>query len=697
MQAYNHTIPLRVLIIEDNQDDTMILVDVLEEGGYSVHWQQVENETQMLAALEHPWDIVFSDFTMPGFSGSRALDILREKDPDIPFVFVSGTLGEEAAVQAMKAGAQDYVIKGQLVRVLPTVERELRDVEQRRERRQIDAARERLIAILEATPDMVVILGPDGDLHYLNKAGRKFLDVELDEDVRSFYLSDMFPESLAEQVVLNIMPEVKQNGVWSGESTIQVGDREVPVSLVMLGHYGEDGYVEYFSAIARDISERKRFEEEMEHAATHDGLTDLPNRLLLMDRFNSALKHAVRAGTFVAVMFIDLDNFKRVNDTLGHYAGDMLLRITARRIKKVLRPTDTVSRHGGDEFSIIITDLESVENAITTLRKIKAEFERPVIVYNNEVYVTFSTGIALYPHDGESVEDLLRHADTAMYRAKSSGPGQYRFYAPAMNARGHEMLALEAELRRALEKQEFLLHYQPQVDLRSGNVVGVEGLMRWQHPTRGLVSPLDFIPLLESSGLIIPAGEWVLREACKACRDWIKKGLNDIRVSINVSALQFNDPDFLEKVHTIIREEQVPPDRLELEITENIVMQDPEGTCEILQALHDLGVRIAVDDFGTGYSSLAYLKRFPIDILKIDRTFIHDLGKDDSDDAIVEASISMAQKLGLETIAEGVETAQQLDFLRMRGCDLVQGYYLSRPLSGDAIEALLDKNRRWSL
>ena len=417
----------------------------------------------------------------------------------------------------------------------------------------------------------------------------------------------------------------------------------------------------------------------------------MPNRFFLVDRFTSALEYARRHDRYVAVLFLDLDNFKRVNDSLGHAAGDALLQQVAQRLKGCLRANDTVARHGGDEFTIVASDLEDSENVLVVLHKLHTAFERPVIVGSQEIYITFSIGIALYPHDGDQIEDLLHHADVAMYQAKSSGPNQYRFYASDMNARGHELLALEADLRRALEHEEFLLHYQPQVDLRSNRITGVEGLIRWQHLARGLMPPGDFVPLLENSGMIIPVGEWVLRQACKAHRVWRELGFADFRVSVNVSAAQFNDAHLLDKVRRALQDEQMPQYALELEITENILMRDPVNAVAVLRAIHALGVRIAIDDFGTGYSSLAYLKRFPLDVLKIDQTFVNDLVNDPGDAAIVEASISLAHKLGLEVIAEGVETAEQFEFMRTHDCDLVQGYYLSRPLPRSELIKLLQK------
>lgn len=801
--AQKHPPLLHFLIIEDAENDALLLVDYLQSEGLKFDWQRVDTEQDLIMKLQEQWDIIFSDYSMPGFSGTRALEIVRQHDPDIPFIFISGAIGEEIAVEAMKYGAQDYVMKGNLGRLLPAVDRELREAQLRRERRQADQLlrklslvitqttdsvfitdsegrieyvnpafealtgyvaeeirgktptilcsdqhdgdiccqlwraiicgetykgtlinrrkngelfyqeqeiaplkdeqgsithyvatgrditarvnaereRERLAAILESTPDLVAIFEPSGCLRYLNEAGYRILGISAMGDISQHYMRDLFREDCAQQIIDEILMAVEQHGIWNGETILRIAEgKELPVSQIVLAHRSNGKNIEYLSTVVRDISDRKRFEAELQHQATHDRLTNLPNRFFLLDRFASALEYARRHSSYVAVLFLDMDHFKRINDNLGHAAGDSLLQQVAQRLQGCMRANDTVARHGGDEFSIVIGDLDDPENVLGVLRKLHAAIERPVMIDSQEVYVTFSIGIALYPHDGSEIEDLLRHADIAMYQAKSAGPNQYRFYAPNMNVRGHELLALEADLRRALEQEEFVMHYQPQIELQSNRVTGVEGLIRWQHPTRGLVSPADFIPLLEKSGLIVPVGEWVMREACRAHRKWRELGLNDIRVSINVSAAQFNDVDLLNKVQHALQDGQVPCQALELEITENILMRDPVSAAEVLEAIHALGVRIAIDDFGTGYSSLAYLKRFPLDALKIDQAFVRDITNDASDAAIVEASVSLAHKLDLEVVAEGVESEQQLEFLRAQGCDFVQGYYFGRPV-----------------
>lgn len=796
--------PLRLLIIEDVEDDALLLVDYLQSSGLAaLDWQRVDTEQAMREAMRQCWDIVISDYTMPHFSGARALQILREYDPDTPFIFVSGTIGEQAAVEAIKVGAQDYVMKDELARLPHTIDRELHEVVLRRERRAADETlrklslvvkqtidsvfitdpdgrieyvnpafekltgyrhqeaigqtpallysdyndpqlyknvwqilkagktfrgtmvarpknaelfheekvitpltneqghithyvsigrditerikaeetHARLTAILEATPDPVSIIEPDGSLWYINNAGRRLLDLPAEENLEGRRLEGTFPASLARQFTDHIFPAAQRDGIWSGEIMLPLANGEVmPISQVVLGHHDTDGNIKYLSTIGRDITERKRFEAELQHHATHDRLTGLSNRFYLEERFRDALEHARRCDRHVGVLFLDLDNFKRVNDSLGHAAGDTLLQRVAQRLTNCLRPTDIIARHGGDEFAIIIGDLERVDDVLTVLGKLQAEFDRPILIENHQIYVTFSIGIALYPQDGREIENLLRHADTAMCKAKVAGTGQYQFYAADMNARGHELLTLEAELRYAVKHHEFVLHYQPQLDLNTGRICGAEALIRWQHPVRGLVSPGDFIPLLENSGLIITVGEWVLREACRMHRRCREAGWDKLRISINVSAVQFNDAELVNKIRAALREEAMPPQLLELEITENILMGDPVRSTDTLKELRGLGIRIAIDDFGTGYCSLAYLKQFPLNVLKIDQTFVRDIATDPKDAAIVESGIFLARKLGLEVTAEGVETREQLDLLQKHGCDLAQGYHLSRPL-----------------
>ncbi len=803
--------PLKILVVEDNEDDFLLLSDFLKSNGVATFVKRVWCHDSLLEALKESWDIVLSDYSMPNFSGRRALDVVRQVDRDVPFVFVSGTIGEEAAVEAIRSGAQDYVMKTHMARLIPTLERELRDVELRKEKRKAEEnlrklsmainqtadsvficndkgvieyvnpafesmtgysaeeaigevaaifyagghthelvenvwatlrrgevysgqlvsrrkdgslfheekvitplpdqegkithyvstgrdisariaaeqARERLANTLEATPDMVVILAPEGNILYLNKAGLSLLGLTESEDVTQRHFSEVFPDPLQLQFNTQILSQVYREGSWMGESALRIDGVEVPVSLVVLGSRDNDHKIAYYSLIARDLSERKQFESELQRRATHDNLTELPNRYYLMERLKLSLSTAKRKGKRVALLFLDMDKFKRVNDSMGHSAGDQLLKSVADAFCQCLRPGDTVARLGGDEFTIIIEDLHHSEDVVNVLGKLYRVFSKPFLVQSQELFVTFSTGIAIYPDDGTNEADLLRHADIAMYRAKAMGANQYQFFAADMDSRGREILELEAQLQYALENNEFELYYQPQIDLEKDQVIGLEALIRWNHSTLGLVPPSEFVPLLESSGLIYPVGEWIIRQACAQYHRLCSAGFPGIRISVNVSSVQFRDPAFKSKIIAILDQANMPRQILELEITENIVMQDPQRAADILREMHALGVRTAIDDFGTGYSSLAYLKRFPLNSLKIDQTFIRDLLIDPNDAAIVEASISLGRKLGLEVIAEGVETEPQMAFLRQHNCDVAQGYWISRPCPEAAMMAFL--------
>jgi diguanylate cyclase (GGDEF)-like protein len=406
-----------------------------------------------------------------------------------------------------------------------------------------------------------------------------------------------------------------------------------------------------------------------------------------------ALAQADRANQKLAVLFLDLDRFKDINDSLGHSIGDTLLKAVADRIRRCVREGDTVARFGGDEFTLLVPNIENVEDAAKVAQKVTETLKIPFLIADRELFVTTSIGISLFPADGLDPETLVRNADTAMYRAKEAGRDNYQLYAPAMNARALERLALENMLRKALIQEELVLHYQPLIDLKKNSVIGVEALIRWQHPELGLLSPAHFISVAELSGLIIPIGQWVLKTACRQIKTWQKRLDQNISISVNLSARQFQQSDLVDEIRAALHETGINPSALELEITESNAMQNAENTIYILRELKALGVRIAMDDFGTGYSSLNYLKRFPIDTLKLDKMFVKDIETDTSDAAIVSAVISMAHSLKLKVVAEGVETEQQLAFLQEQKCDRIQGYLFSAPLSADELEAYLIERR----
>lgn len=444
---------------------------------------------------------------------------------------------------------------------------------------------------------------------------------------------------------------------------------------------------------AREMQQIRHQQQQLDYMAHFDALTGLPNRGLLTDRTLQALAQAQRHQRRVAVLFIDLDNFKHVNDSLGHSLGDLLLKGAAQRMLGELREGDTLARLGGDEFVVLLPDIDEVQDAAIVAQKTLSTLEAPFDLQQHEVYVGASIGISIFPADADGLDALLANADTAMYHAKSLGKNNYQFFAAEMMRRTQEHLKRERLLRRALENNELRLYYQPQVEIGSRKIVGMEALLRWDSPELGLISPADFIPLAEDTGLIVPIGAWVLQVACAQAKSWLDTGLRT-RVAVNLSARQFQREALAETVMQALRQSGLPPDLLELEITESILMENVETAIATLKQLSQLGVRFSMDDFGTGYSSLSYLQRFPIDVLKIDQSFVRDIPGNANDAAIVSAIIAMASQLGLEIVAEGVETGEQLDFMQDRSCHCVQGYYFSRPIPPDDATKLLAQG--WS-
>ncbi len=487
---------------------------------------------------------------------------------------------------------------------------------------------------------------------------------------------------------------LQETDAWEGE----IWDRHrngacYPKWLTISAMRDPQGALRHYVALFTDISERKSSEERIRHMAEHDSLTGLPNRSLLQDRLHQAITRAERERTRLALLYVDLDRFKLVNDSLGHAVGDALLVEVAHRLLGTVRASDTVSRQGGDEFLVLLADIEQNEDAGRVAQKMLESLSEPCQLAGHALCITPSIGISLYPDDSTDMEKLIKSADIAMYQAKLNGRSAFQFYTGDMNERAAERLAMEVGLRRALERSELLLHYQPQIELASGRIIGLEALLRWQHPEQGLISPARFIPIAEDSGLIVSIGEGVLHEAARQSLAWQAAGLDAVPIAVNLSSVQFRKPGLETLLRDILAATGLPPHLLELELTESIVMSQAEETVAILGRLHTLGVRLSIDDFGTGYSSLSYLKRFPVQTLKIDRSFIHDVASEANDAAIVRGIIGLAHSLGLNVIAEGVETRAQLDFLHELGCEQAQGYYFCRPLPPDEIEQILRLGR----
>ncbi|MCZ7530507.1 MAG: EAL domain-containing protein [Acidimicrobiia bacterium] len=564
--------------------------------------------------------------------------------------------------------------------------------------REVDAwaVGERFNALFEATTDVVAMFQPDQSLFHLNQVGAELLGIPHGSDPSDHRFADFLDDRSREVLSDRAMPAVRHGGTWTGEITIvdPSGGRHV-MSLVIVGHEGPEGSVDHYSAIARDITEIKVAERALVEQATHDALTGLPNRVLLLDRLRQALVGARRRAMRLAVLYVDLDRFKVVNDSQGHVAGDKLLVQAARRLRATVRSGDTVARIGGDEFVVLCEDIDDEHHVPATARRIIEEFRRPFEVADEHAFVTVSVGVAMSHSEVETAESLLRDADVAMYRAKDAGRSRFEVFDEDMRAWVTERYSMEAALRQAIENDELMVAYQPAQDLVTGSWTLVEALARWDRPGVGPVSPSRFIPLAEETGLIGALGESVLRKACEqvARWNWALRGSEPLSIAVNVSGRQLTQPGLFETVGEVCRSKNVDPSWLILEITESVLIEDPELARRRLQELSDMGVRIAIDDFGTGYSGLSYLQQFPFDIIKIDRRFVDGLGSGDDGDltdrAIVESVISLAHQLGYEVVAEGIETEEQRQVLTNLGCDTAQGFHMALPAPASEVEELL--------
>ncbi|MCE5180864.1 MAG: EAL domain-containing protein [Betaproteobacteria bacterium] len=549
--------------------------------------------------------------------------------------------------------------------------------------------------VFETTFEGIMVTDANSVIESVNPAFTKITGYGMDEVVgkKPAILSSGRHD---QEFYRKMQAELAENGCWQGEIWNRRKDGEIyPEWLSMSTVKNREGEITNYVAIFSDITERKASEDHVRHLAHHDALTNLPNRMLLLERLGHALVHAHRQGSLVVVMFLDLDRFKIINDTLGHAVGDQLLKVIAGRLAECVREDDTVARLGGDEFIILLEDVVSIQSVAGVAQKLIHALETPVVMDHQEMFVTTSIGISVYPDDGDSADALIQHADTAMYRAKERGRNNYQFFTADMNARAFERLAMENSLRHALERNEFLLHYQPQVDTKTRRITGMEALLRWQHPDFGLVSPAQFIPIAEETGLIVQIGEWALRAACFQNKAWQDAGLPRLHVAVNLSARQFKQSGLVKMVSRALEDSGLEPAYLEIEITESIAMEHADDTIATLHELKAMGVQISMDDFGTGHSSLSYLMRFPIDTLKIDQSFIQNLTSDSGDsrdDAIAAAITTMARSMKMKVVSEGVETKEQMSFLRDHDRQEVQGYYFSQPLPAEAFSELLGRD-----
>jgi len=550
--------------------------------------------------------------------------------------------------------------------------------------------------LLEAAPDAMVVVNPSGKIVLLNVQAEKRFGYSRDELIGQ-QVKNIIPKGFAERLIADALRSAEDAMEQQIGTGIELTGRrkdgsEFPIEIMLSPLESAGGIL--VTAAIRDITKRKMAEALTIHSSKHDFLTGLPNRMLLNDRVNQAILLALRHRRRVAVLFLDLDGFKHINDSLGHPTGDKLLQSVGKRLVDCIRGSDTVSRQGGDEFVVLLSEQETAEDASVTARRMLRAVAEAHFIDQHDLHVTCSVGISLYPDDGANAETLIKNADTAMYQAKENGRQTVQFFKPAMNVRAVERQSIEEGLRRALERQEFVVHYQPKINLKTGKITGAEALLRWTHPTRGPVSPVQFIPVAEDCGLILPIGNWILREACQQARAWVDAGLPLGTMAVNISGIQLRDENFLEAIFAILQDTGLDPRFLELELTESVLMKHAESTASILRTLRAKGIQIAVDDFGTGYSSLSYLRRFPMDALKIDQSFIRQITTVPDETIIVAAVIGMGRSLKLRVVAEGVETQEQLAFLQAHQCDEAQGYHFSPPVLPHQFAKLLETSLR---
>jgi len=689
------TIVNRVLIITNDASDAAMLKAVLanaHDGPFAIEWV-----TRLVDGIERlragGVDVVMADLWLPDSQGIATFDQLYAAVPQTPIMTLSAADDEPFSIEAVQRGSQGYLSKGHFGSYL--VPQSLRNIIQRKAVEQtLSSEKARAEITLNSISDAVIGTDLLGNIDYLNLAAEnmtgwskeeargnqigevmQIIDSKTLEPMRNpieIVLRKDAPTSIPPGTIL-----IRRDG-----STVAIEDSAAPI-------HDASGEITGAVVVFHDITGAQATAAKMTHLAQHDFLTGLPNRILLNDRIAHAIAAAQRDNTQLAVLFLDLDNFKLINDTLGHMVGDKLLRSVAQRLRECVRGSDTVSRQGGDEFILLLPEEKDGGDAALTAERILTALSVSHTIDEHELHVTPSIGISVYPADAKNFETLIKNADTAMYHAKESGRNNYQFFEADMNARAVERQVIEAHLRHALERDEFILYYQPKVNLASGTITGAEALVRWMHPERGIMLPARFVPVAEACGLIVRIGRWVLREACAQVKRWESSGLWIASMAVNVSELEFRSPDFVEGVRVILNETGLEAGRLQLEITESVLMRDAEASTAVLEQLKDMGVRLAVDDFGTGFSSLSYLNQFPIDVLKIDQSFVRSIGSSEGGGSIVSAVIAVGASLKQHVVAEGVEKSTQLAFLKNELCEEGQGYFFSEPLSAKQFALLL--------
>jgi diguanylate cyclase (GGDEF)-like protein/PAS domain S-box-containing protein len=636
---------------------------------------------------------ILVDLFLPDSRGVETFERLFQLAPHIPIMVLTSAEHEDVAKLAVQRGAHEYLLKSRLDSyLLPKAVRSM--IERAANLEALFEEKERAQVTLNSIGDAVISTDVSGRITYLNAIAERLTGWPNEQAIGQpfqevFRIVNATTREAAPNPMTLAIREDKTVGLTPNCVLIRRDGVEAAIEDSAAPIHDRRGQVTGAVMVFHDVSAARAMSLKMSHLAQHDNLTNLPNRALMNDRLVEAIALSKRYGRKLALLFLDLDRFKQVNDSLGHVIGDRLLRSVARRLCSSVRSSDTVSRQGGDEFVILLWEVRCAEDAAIAADNILHALRQPHFVDQHAIFVTASIGIVTYPDDGTDAETLLNNADFAMYHAKDNERDSYQFFNADMCLRAVERQSIEADLRIAIERQEFVLHYQPKIDLLTGEIVGVEALIRWSHVQRGLIPPVQFIAIAEESGLIVPIGRWVLREACRQARAWQLAGLAPVRIAVNISSVELRAPHFALGVSAILTETGLDPHYLELELTETFLMQDSKSTLVVLKELTDIGVMLALDDFGTGYSSLSYLRRFPISTLKIDKAFVNGLTADLNDASIVTAVIGMGNNLNLRVIAEGVETREQLEFLREHNCPFGQGFYFSRPLAPKEMGALL--------
>lgn len=801
---------LSILVIEDSPADFRLIERHLRLAGLNANCTRIETIDELHQALDKgSWDIILSDYSVPQLNFESDLALIRLHLPDTPVLLVSGSIGEEKAVELLKLGVWDFLLKDNLKRLVPAIQRCLREASDRLAReaaeQELSQQQQLLTVVVEGSTDAIFVKDLCGRYLLVNQAASQFVGKPADEIIghddyfifpaavaaqlqamdKSLiasghtqtgeeFLTTLAGEPLVFQVTKgpmfdhnrqisgifgiahNITERKKRElALMESETRFSTVFQKNPMAIgisnyatmqfidvneafLQLFGYERDDVIGYTASelnlwlypeekfrmlsslsehgqiqnqeltfrtksgktgdvlisaeliniggqqcvlrMLSDITEKKKAERMIDYLAHHDALTGLPNRLLVRDRVEQAIAAARRDEHKIALLFLDLDNFKSINDSLGHANGDILLQEISRRLHGSTRETDTVSRFGGDEFLMLLSQTATSDAIVTVCTKILEEITKPIRIDGHELSTSCSIGVTVFPDDGNDFDTLLRKADSAMYYAKNAKGNTYRFFDNQMNADAIELIGLRNGLRLALEHNEFVLHYQPLINLANGHVIGAEALIRWQHPTLGLLPPGKFIAIAEESGLIVPIGEWALREACRQAMIWQAQGLPDLVVAVNLSAIQFQRGNLEDTVVSALKDSGLDPRFLELELTESILIGETEKVLQTVQRLKSIGVKLSLDDFGTGYSSMSYLKRFAVDKVKIDQSFIRDMDKDPSDAAIVRAIIQMSKSLGLRTIAEGIEEEHLVNYLHVYHCDEAQGYFYSKPI-----------------